>query len=51
MGADFLISFTDLVGDLVLVYRCWMLWGKNYYVVILPLLSAFAGFGTPSHFD
>lgn len=45
MGADFLISFTDLVGDLVLVYRCWMLWGKNYYVVILPLLSAFAGFG------
>lgn len=44
MGADFLISFTDLVGDLVLVYRCWMLWGKNYYVVILPLLSAFAGF-------
>lgn len=51
MGADFLISFTDLVGDLVLVYRCWMLWGKNYYVVILPLLSAFAGFGTSSHFD
>lgn len=45
MGADFLISFTDLIGDLVLVYRCWMLWGKNYYVVILPLLSAFAGFG------
>lgn len=44
MGADFLISFTDLIGDLVLVYRCWMLWGKNYYVVILPLLSAFAGF-------
>ncbi|KAG2125392.1 hypothetical protein DEU56DRAFT_825417 [Suillus clintonianus] len=44
MGADFLISFTDLVGDLVLVYRCWMLWGKNYYVVILPLLSAFGGF-------
>ncbi|KAG1844823.1 hypothetical protein DFJ58DRAFT_894365 [Suillus subalutaceus] len=44
MGADFLISFTDLVGDLVLVYRCWMLWGQNYYVVILPLLSAFGGF-------
>jgi hypothetical protein len=43
-GADFLISFTDLVGDLVLVYRCWMLWGQNYYVVILPLLSAFGGF-------
>ncbi|KAG1796262.1 uncharacterized protein HD556DRAFT_1441555 [Suillus plorans] len=44
IGADFLISFTDLVGDLVLVYRCWMLWDRNYYVVILPLLTAFGGF-------
>ncbi|KAG2130828.1 uncharacterized protein EDB93DRAFT_67460 [Suillus bovinus] len=44
MGADFLISFTDLVGDLVLVYRCWMLWDRNYFVVILPLLTAFGGF-------
>lgn len=43
-GADFLISFTDLVGDLVLIYRCWMLWGKNYYVIILPLLCSFGGF-------
>jgi len=45
MGADFLISFTDLVGDMVLLYRCWMLWDKNYYVIILPLLSAVGGFG------
>lgn len=44
VAADFLISFTDLFGDFALVYRCWMLWGKNYYIVILPLLAAVGGF-------
>ncbi|KAH7913519.1 hypothetical protein BJ138DRAFT_1081397 [Hygrophoropsis aurantiaca] len=43
-AADFLISLTDLIGDLVLLYRCWMVWGKNYYIIILPFLSAIAGF-------
>lgn len=45
VGADILISFTDLLGDFVLIYRCWMLWGKNYYIVILPLLTSVTGFG------
>jgi hypothetical protein len=44
MGADFLISWTDLLGDLILIYRCWMVWGNNYYVIVLPLLSSIAGF-------
>ncbi|KAH0833224.1 hypothetical protein J3R83DRAFT_12284 [Lanmaoa asiatica] len=44
VAADFFISFTDLLGDLVLIYRCWMVWGKNYYVVILPLLTSVSGF-------
>ncbi|KAI9570567.1 hypothetical protein HD554DRAFT_353118 [Boletus coccyginus] len=44
MAADFLISFTDLLGDFVLIYRCWALWGKNYYITILPLLTSISGF-------
>ncbi|KAN0092869.1 hypothetical protein V8E55_003653 [Tylopilus felleus] len=44
VGADFFISFTDLLGDFVLIYRCWMLWGKNYHIVILPLLTSVGGF-------
>ncbi|KAG9315223.1 hypothetical protein JVU11DRAFT_4353 [Chiua virens] len=44
MGADLLISITDLLGDCALIYRCWMLWGKNYYVAMLPLLLAVGGF-------
>ncbi|KAH7930154.1 hypothetical protein BV22DRAFT_1028657 [Leucogyrophana mollusca] len=43
-AADFLISLTDLIGDLILLYRCWMVWGKNYYVIILPFFTAIAGF-------
>ncbi|KIK43829.1 hypothetical protein CY34DRAFT_803335 [Suillus luteus UH-Slu-Lm8-n1] len=45
MGANLLSSVADLLGDLLLLYRCWLVWGKNYYVIILPLLTALAGFG------
>ena len=58
IGADILISVSDLLGGLILVYRCWVIWGKNTLVIILPLLTALAGFGeyvsappsSPQHF-
>ncbi|KAI0922509.1 hypothetical protein AcV5_009462 [Taiwanofungus camphoratus] len=43
-GADILISLTDFFGDMVLIYGCWLVWGRNYYVIILPFLTALAGF-------
>ena len=46
-----MISLTDLFGDFVLIYRCWILWGKNYYIVILPFLSSIGGFGTLSSLE
>ncbi|KAG2066747.1 hypothetical protein BDR04DRAFT_1081473 [Suillus decipiens] len=45
MGANLMISVVDVIGDLLLLYRCWLVWGKNFYVIILPLLTALAGFG------
>ena len=45
LGADILISFCDLLGDLILLYRCWVIWGKNHWVVAFPLLTATVGFG------
>ena len=45
IGADLLISLCDLLGDFILMYRCWVLWGKNYWVIVLPSLTAVAGFG------
>ncbi|KAJ8453799.1 hypothetical protein ONZ51_g13395 [Trametes cubensis] len=47
VGADILISLTDLIGDVVLVYRCWVIWERNYWIIILPLLTAIAGFFIP----
>lgn len=45
VGADLLISLADLLGDAVLIYRCWVMWRRNYWVVAVPILSAIAGFG------
>ncbi|KAI0296488.1 hypothetical protein B0F90DRAFT_1819923 [Multifurca ochricompacta] len=44
IGADLLISVADLIGDAILIYRCWLIWGKNYFVIIIPSLCAVAGF-------
>ncbi|RDX40953.1 hypothetical protein OH76DRAFT_277179 [Lentinus brumalis] len=45
VGADIFISLCDLLGDFLLVYRCWALWGKKAWVVVLPFLTAVAGVG------
>ncbi|KAF8499549.1 hypothetical protein F5888DRAFT_84798 [Russula emetica] len=42
IGADLLISITDFIGELILIYRCWLLWSKNYWVIILPSLISIA---------
>lgn len=42
-GADLLISIADFFGDLILIYRCWLIWNGNYLVTILPLLTSVAG--------
>ncbi|TFK53928.1 hypothetical protein OE88DRAFT_1710989 [Heliocybe sulcata] len=43
-GADLLISLADLVGDAVLIYRCWLVWGRSWWVTIFPSITAIAGF-------
>lgn len=44
VGADILISLADLIGDSILIYRCWVIWGKNYLIVIIPWLCTMGGF-------
>ena len=39
------ISLTDFIGEVILIYRCWLLWSKNYWIIILPSLTAIAGLG------
>jgi hypothetical protein len=45
IGADLLISITDFIGELILIYRCWLLWSRNYQVIILPCLISIASLG------
>jgi hypothetical protein len=45
VGADLLISLTDFIGQLILIYRCWLLWSRNYWVIILPTLISTASLG------
>jgi len=43
VGAYLLISLTDGIGEVPLIYRCWLLWSKNYWIIILPGLAAVVG--------
>lgn len=43
VGADLLISLTDFFGEVILIYRCWLVWSKNYWIIVLPSLTAIAG--------
>ncbi|KAH9899233.1 hypothetical protein C8Q73DRAFT_815593 [Cubamyces lactineus] len=44
LAADVFISICDLLGDAMLLYRCWVMWGDARWVIVLPVLSAVAGF-------
>ncbi|KAI0716722.1 hypothetical protein C8Q76DRAFT_415707 [Earliella scabrosa] len=46
LGADILISVCDLLGDFILLYRCWIVWERNYWVIVLPTLTAVSGFAS-----
>ncbi|KAH9962071.1 hypothetical protein BGW80DRAFT_1134495, partial [Lactifluus volemus] len=48
MGADMLIAVTDFTGELILIYRCWLLWSKNYWIIILPCLTSLGGLASVS---
>ncbi|KAI0302498.1 hypothetical protein BC826DRAFT_948416 [Russula brevipes] len=39
-AADVLIIVTDFIGELILIYRCWLLWSRNHWVIILPIFTA-----------
>ncbi|KAJ7190714.1 hypothetical protein GGX14DRAFT_381918 [Mycena pura] len=44
-GADMIFAITDFCSQLILIYRCYLVWGRTIWVVVLPLLVAFASVG------
>ena len=43
--SDIFILVTDIIGEVILIYRCWLLWSRNYWVIILPSLILIANIG------
>ncbi|KAJ6521194.1 hypothetical protein DFH09DRAFT_1373124 [Mycena vulgaris] len=43
---DLLLATNNLLADAVFTYRCYLVWGKNIYVPILPLCMLAATTGT-----
>ena len=43
--SDIFILVTDIIGELILIYRCWLLWSRNHWVIILPSLILIANIG------
>jgi len=38
MTKSFCVPFQSLLGDGILIYRCWFLWNRSWGVIALPLL-------------
>ncbi|KAJ7853914.1 hypothetical protein B0H13DRAFT_2358726 [Mycena leptocephala] len=41
--APVVFTLNTLIADCVLVWRCWIVWNRNWKIVILPLASTLAG--------
>jgi len=40
--ADVVASLSDFLGQMVLTYRLWVVWGRKTYITIVPILAAVA---------
>ncbi|KAJ6590666.1 hypothetical protein DFH09DRAFT_807559, partial [Mycena vulgaris] len=40
VGADTIFILSDFTSQLILIFRCYLVWGKTIWVIILPLLIA-----------
>ncbi|KAF8825505.1 hypothetical protein HHX47_DHR6000114 [Lentinula edodes] len=44
-GADMIFSISDFCSQLILIYRCYLVWSRNPWVVVLPILISCASVG------
>ncbi|KAF8868255.1 hypothetical protein CPB84DRAFT_1809153 [Gymnopilus junonius] len=46
LSTSTIYSFADLISQGVLIYRCWIVWGKHLLVIVIPSTLAVASFVT-----
>ncbi|KAJ3901829.1 hypothetical protein F5879DRAFT_786891, partial [Lentinula edodes] len=44
-GADMIFSISDFCSQLILIYRCYLVWSRNPWVIVLPILISCASVG------
>ncbi|KAF8463551.1 hypothetical protein DFH94DRAFT_857376 [Russula ochroleuca] len=49
IGLD--MTLADFTGELIFIYRCWMLWSKNYWIIIFPILASLSGIVSLAYVD
>jgi len=42
LAASVMYSIIDWLSQCILIYRCWVIWGRRYYIIIVPLLISTA---------
>jgi hypothetical protein len=48
-GENVLISVTDFLGECILMYRCWAMWGGNLWVIAIPFVASLTALGKLLH--
>ncbi|RXW21549.1 hypothetical protein EST38_g4296 [Candolleomyces aberdarensis] len=43
-----ILAVLTWLGDILVIYRCFLIWQRNYYVIILPVILLLASIGTTS---
>ncbi|THH32128.1 hypothetical protein EUX98_g2071 [Antrodiella citrinella] len=43
---DTIYATTELLGDAISIYRCWVIWERNWKVVAFPILLLFVSIGS-----
>ena len=38
-----------MIGDMIIIWRVWAVWGRNYWVALVPLLLMLASAGRSLH--
>ncbi|TFK20019.1 hypothetical protein FA15DRAFT_625959 [Coprinopsis marcescibilis] len=48
MAFPVILAVVIWIADILVIYRCWLVWHRNYWVIALPSLLVLASIGTQS---
>ncbi|PBK98883.1 hypothetical protein ARMGADRAFT_1059233 [Armillaria gallica] len=43
-GIDITVAVSTVIADSIMIWRCWIVWGRRWLVVLVPILCLISGF-------